>query len=129
MEEPEGIDTLDLKQCVLRAAGGPTTKEVHWPKPPTTGSNAIKPNSCKAKYSTKLEDIIENLEQTNTDLTYKLIDYIEKADKAEKEARYFKERYEELVNSITEVNKTYKVRPRKVKRPIIEPLFGFEDVF
>lgn len=34
----------NLKEDILKAAGYPTTKEVHWPKPPTTGSNAFKPN-------------------------------------------------------------------------------------
>ena len=40
MEELEEIDTMYLEHSV----GDPTTKEVNWPKPPTTGSNAFKPN-------------------------------------------------------------------------------------
>lgn len=106
---------LELYCNGYQPIGDSVNNEVNWPEPPTTGSNAVKPNSCKAKFSTKLEDIIEDLEQANTDLTCRLFDYIEKADRAEKEARYFKERYEELVSQITAVNKTYKVKPRKVK--------------
>ena len=34
MEEPEGLDTLDLEHDILRAVGDPSTKEVNWPKPP-----------------------------------------------------------------------------------------------
>ena len=36
--------SYNLKEDILRAAGDLTTKEVCWPKPPTTGSNAFKPN-------------------------------------------------------------------------------------
>lgn len=110
--------SLNLKNDVLNAVrggyqpiGDPGTKKVNWSKPPITRSNVM-----TAKIHTKLEDIIDNLEQANTDLTFKLIDYIKKADLAEKEAKYFKDRYEELVELITSTRKVYRVKPRKVKQ-------------
>lgn len=37
-------DVLNAVQSSYQPIGDPTTKDVNWPKPPTTGSNAFKPN-------------------------------------------------------------------------------------
>ena len=60
----------NLKQDVLNAASDPTIKEVHWPKPPSSGSNAFKPNPKYVPPASKnRDDVILTFREYNDMLT------------------------------------------------------------
>lgn len=60
----------NLKEDILIAAGHLTTNDVNWPKPPTTGSNAFKPNPKYIPPASKnKDDVILSFREYNDMLT------------------------------------------------------------
>ena len=60
----------NLKEDILKAVGGPTTKEVYWPKPPSSGSNAFKSNPKYTPSASKnRDDVILTFREYNDMLT------------------------------------------------------------